>query len=102
MASAWSPDMGAVLAGGIVPGAFVVSASQGGDVIAWHDLFAHRVGMRAATPEPDVRLPFPQPATVVALAPGNDGYPYALLLARHTLAWTWTGLLRPLGGAHDG
>lgn len=102
MASAHSTGMGAALARGVIPGAFVVSASQGGEVIAWRELLAHRVGDRANTPEPDVRLPFMQPVIVLALAAGNSGYPYALLLVQQTLAWTWTGLLRPLEDAGAG
>lgn len=92
----WQACLEAAAAGGVVPGTLVRSEGQGHEVRAWRDLWAHRVGMSLRDlPEPDVVVPALGLATVLALAQGGGGYPYALLLHEGRVAWAWTGVLVP-------
>lgn len=90
------------MVGDINPGDMVIAHGQGCGINAWFDLFSHRVGDVNRTPDPDFRLDWMEPATVICLADGNWGYKYALLLARSTLAWDWIGHLRRLDDVNDG
>ncbi len=92
----WPARLEAARAGGVVPGTLVRAEGQGQAICAWHDLWAHRVGMPSRDlPDPDVVVPPLGLATVVALAQGSGRYPYALLLYHGRLAWAWTSTLVP-------